>query len=453
MLTPEEILIIIGNGESYYAEFKVSIPSKKRELAEEACSMANAAGGVILLGVDDSNHIKGISFSNDDKAAVQCCLNEINPHLYCPVYSVIIDGFTIGVIEVNSGIQKPYTYSGAIFMRMGTCSQKITSVEQMRDFFQQTDRIYFDEGLCAEFDYKEDLEKYFFKEFRIMAGFSQVISDNQIIKNLKLTHDNNTFKNGSVLFFATQPELFFDKAVVRCIAFKGLDKTEIIDDKVFGGYLYSQFKNAMLWIKGKLNVGYKINGSGPREEVWEIPEIACKEAILNALSHRDYYDKGACTTIELFPDRLEITNPGGLVSAIKPSEFGKKSHSRNPLIFGLFQRINMVEQIGSGISRINNALKTNSRPAAEFLTEGMFTVVFRRARFGGPIIDTFDISHKILQIIREKPSVSAKEIGELTGISSRAVEKNLAKLKAAGILNRIGSRKSGKWLILTEPLG
>jgi len=118
-----------------------------------------------------------------------------------------------------------------------------------------------------------------------------------------------------------------------------------------------QYKSAIQWLKSKLNVRYIIEGSGPRKELWEIPETALKEAIINALSHRDYYDKGGRIMIEHFDDRVEISNPGGLVSAISPEEFGKKSSSRNPLIFGLFERINMVSQVGSGIHRIKESIK------------------------------------------------------------------------------------------------
>ena len=182
-----------------------------------------------------------------------------------------------------------------------------------------------------------------------------------------------------MLFFGKNPENYFEKAVIRCVAFDGIDKQHIIDDKVFGGALMRQYQQAMQWLKQKLNVRYLIEGGGPRKEIWEIPELAFKEAIINALSHRDYYDKGARTTIELFADRVEITNPGGLVSAISPHEFGTKSHSRNPLLFGLFERLDMVEQIGSGITRIKNLMLEQKLPLPEFKTEGMFTVVFQRS--------------------------------------------------------------------------
>ncbi len=72
----------------------------------------------------------------------------------------------------------------------------------------------------------------------------------------------------------------------------------------------------MSWLESKLQVAYKIEGAGPREEIWEIPLTVFKEAIINALSHRDYYEQGASIMIEMFDDRVEISNPGGLLPLI-----------------------------------------------------------------------------------------------------------------------------------------
>lgn len=295
-LTVAEIRSIIKAGEGYNAEFKVSIPSKVTELSAEICAFANAAGGIILLGIDDFNEIQGIEIDNRKHSSIQNAINQLKPHLFCPLYFLEIDQKQIGVIEVPSGIQKPYTLSGAIYIRQGPYSQKITSVEQMRDFFQQSGRIYFDEGINTSFSFKEDLSFDFFKEFRILAGFSPAIDDAQIIQNLRLTNEHGHFKNGSILFMAKAPEFFFEKAVVRCVAFEGTDKSQIIDDKIWGGPLMHQYRHALQWLKTKLDVRYEIKGSGPRKEIWEIPEVALKEALINALSHRDYYDKGGRIT-------------------------------------------------------------------------------------------------------------------------------------------------------------
>lgn len=448
MLAAEELKSIIESGEGYNAEFKVRVPNKVKELTEEVCAFANAAGGVLVIGVDDANIIHGVNIDNSKRSAIQNSLNDINPHIYCPIYNLVIEDKVVWIIEVISGPQKPYTLSGAIYVRQGPNSQKITSVEQMRDFFQQADRIYFDEGSCKEFDAEKDIDKTNFEEFRIAAGLSQAVSREQIIRNLKLTLPDGTFKNGAVLFFGSSPENFFEKAVVRCVAFERTNKTQIIDDKVYGGPLMQQYHQAMQWLKGKLNIRYEIEGSGPRNEIWEIPETAFKETIINALSHRDYYDKGARITIELFTDRVEITNPGGLVSAISPKDFGTKSHSRNPLIFGLFERIDMVEQIGSGISRIRDEIEKSGLPSPEFLTEGMFTVIFKRRVKEQQRKTREKTREKIVRLIQENGNITTNELAFEIGITEKGIEYHLKKLKEDLVIKRVGSDKDGNWVVI-----
>ena len=451
-LTATDIKSIARSGEGYNAEFKIRVPAKVREIAAEVCAFANAAGGVILFGIDDDNEICGIDISNVKRSAIMDSLNQINPDIFCPFYFIEVDGRRVAVIEVSSGPQKPYTLSGAIYIRQGANSQKITSVDQMRDFFQQSGRIYFDEGGCNLFSFDKDFDKAFFHDFRIIAGFSPATDDGQIIRNLQLTLDkNNTFKNGSVLFFGKHPEMFFDKAVIRCVAFDGIDKTQIIDDKIWSGPLMGQYQDALQWLKGKLNVRYIIEGSGPRKEEWEIPEIALKEAIINALSHRDYYDKGGRIMIELFNDRVEITNPGGLVSAIPPEEFGKRSASRNPLVFGLFQRMNMVEQVGSGINRIKSSVKKAHLPEPVFKTKGMFSIVFYRPKKKTTRKTTQKTTQKILDIIKDNPKITRRELTEMIGsITEDGIKYHLNKLKKAGLLKRIGPDKGGYWEVVEK---
>ncbi len=249
MITTDDIKLLVGAGEGYNAEFKVSVPVKVKDLSEEVCAFANAAGGTLLIGVNDSNQIVGCTIDNVKRSAIQNSLNEITPHLPCSLSFVDLDGKSVGVIEVPSGPQKPYVLSGAIFVRIGPNTQKLTTAEQMRDFFQQSNRIYFDEAPCQEFVPAPMVDKEFLRVFKAEAQISLGVPDDQLFNNLKLYAKGQTFKNGAVLFFGRQPETILDKAIIRCIAFQGADKRYITDDKVFGGNLYRQYQNAMQWLK------------------------------------------------------------------------------------------------------------------------------------------------------------------------------------------------------------
>jgi ATP-dependent DNA helicase RecG len=454
MLNPTEIKSIIASGEGYNAEFKVSIPSKIKEITEEVCAFANASGGVVLIGVDDANTIKGITIDNAKRSAIQNSINEISPVLKCDFNIVEVDGKDIAVIEVPSGQNKPYVLSGAIYVRQGPNSQKLTTVEEMRDFFQQADKIYFDDAICKEANIEDDIAKENINTFRFEAGLVNATSDEQLFTNLKLVTNDGQLKNGTVLFFGSNPEKFFEKAVIRCVAFDGIDKRYIVDDKVMTGTLYQQYQKSMIWLKSKLNVRYDIEGEGgkPRKELWEIPETAFKETIINSLAHRDYYDKGARITIEVFDDRVEISNPGGLVSAVPRSEFGKRSASRNPLIFGLFERMRLVEQIGSGITRIRDVMNDEGLTPPEFNIDGMFTVTLRRPFDFEKWVEKWvekltDNRVKILREVHNNHKVTKKELEQLVGISASAIDNNIDILKDLGLLSREGSDKGGYWKI------
>jgi len=227
MITATDIQLIVTSGEGYNAEFKITVPSKVRELTEEVCAFANAAGGVILIGVDDQNKIKGVNIDNSKRSAIQNSIGDITPSIHCNLSIIEVDGKSIGVIEIPSGPNKPYVLSGAIYVRIGPNSQKLTTAEQMRDFFQQSGKIYFDEGACKEFNTSDDIDGDLLRNFKVSAHLSENIPNEQIFNNLKLVTEENQFKNGAVLFFGKQPELIFDKAVVRCVAFKGTDKSMI----------------------------------------------------------------------------------------------------------------------------------------------------------------------------------------------------------------------------------
>lgn len=207
-------------------------------------------------------------------------------------------------------------------------------------------------------------------------------------------------------------------------------------------------------LKGKLNVRYDIEGAGsqPRKEIWEIPETVFKEAIMNALAHRDYYEKGARITIELFADRIEISNPGGLVSGIPKNEFGKRSLSRNPLIFGLFERIRMVEQIGSGIVRMRDLMADAKLTPPEFTMDGMFTVTFRRPYDFENWVENWvekltDNRVKILREIHRNNRISKRKLEQKISVSASAIDNSIDVLKELGLLERVGSDKGGYWKI------
>ncbi len=126
-----------------------------------------------------------------------------------------------------------------------------------------------------------------------------------------------------------------------------------------------------------MNVAYEIKAKR-RVEKMEIPEVVLREAIVNAVAHRDYFEKGATVMVELFDSRLEITNPGGLPKGLKEEDFGKRTLARNPLIAALLHRAGYIEKLGTGIPRIKQIMLEAGLPEAEFKFDSFFTVILLR---------------------------------------------------------------------------
>ena len=231
MLNTENIQLLIDSGEGYNVEFKVRVPSKVRELTEEICAFANADGGYLLIGIDDNGQIIGTSLENDKRSAIQGSISEISPTLHCELYTVNIEDKTVWVIDVPSGKDKPYIFSGSIFVREGANSQKLRTVEEMRSFFQECNKIFFDAIPCSWFNIYTDADEQAIKDFRTEAQLSPSTADKQIFENLELFTDKGVAKNGAAMFFGKQPERKFPHAITRCVLFKGTTKVFIIDDK------------------------------------------------------------------------------------------------------------------------------------------------------------------------------------------------------------------------------
>ena len=187
--------------------------------------------------------------------------------------------------------------------------------------------------------------------------------------------------------------------------------------------------------------------------------------MLNAIGHRSYFIRGNIQ-VNIFSDRVEITNPGGLVPGISIKELGKKSRPRNNLLFGLLQRMDLVEMAGTGIMRIHEAMKAYKlkKPTIEASAD-WFSIIFERPdlqketyedRIYGKRVTvkvTVKVTvnqTKILDEIRKNKEITVLEIAEKVDLSRKGVLDNISKLKKAGLLQRIGSDKTGYWEIVKK---
>jgi len=434
---------LLKEGEGFNLEFKESDSS---DVAKEICAFANATGGKILLGVSDKGEIKGINITNRLKSQMVDIARNFNPKLIISLEEV----GNVLIINVPEGKSKPYSVNGKFFMRYGPNSQQLER-DEIREFFFKEGLILWDEKTNKDFDLEKDLNKKAFGNFTNLANLSPVLGRKELLQNLSLLSDSN-LKNAGVLLFAKDITKFFQKATITCVLYEGTDKVNIIDKKDFTKDLYSNYQEVLDYLKSKLNTQIIITG-GPHQKKLELPEKALREALANAIGHRDYNVQGAKILVEISLDRVEITNPGGLVKGLKKEDFGKKSLSRNNLLFGLLQRINLVENVGTGIRRMREEMKNYGLTGPEFeISEDWFTIIFKRPqlqKLGETLGERLgENQRKIVELMQQDKFISIPKIAEKVGISTTAVENNITKLKKKGTIKRVGSAKAGYWVVV-----
>ena len=451
-MNKKELEFIIQNGEGIKTEFKESFDSKN--IAKEIVALANSEGGKIFIGISDLGEIKGVKATNKLKSEIQDIARNCDP----PITITIKEASTVLIINIEEGINKPYRCSAGFFLRQGANSQKL-STEEIRGFFNKERKILFDEATNTQFSFQNGFDKKKLDNFLSFAKISRVIPERDILKNIGILADNGKFKNAGVLFFCKNVSQFIPQAVVACVLYKGKDKTYIIDKKDFDEDILSNYENSMKFLYTNLKIIYRIEGSGPRKEVFEVPKESLKECLINALAHRDYLEKGARVQIDIFDDRIEISNPGGLI--IKEEEFGKRSLSRNPLLFSLMQKADLVEQVGSGINRIMEAMKKAGLKAPVFEFGKFFAVTLFRPNEDeiSKIVGKYSpqktpqktpqkptrLEGEMLYIISTNSAITRDEIALRLKLSPETVKEYLAKLKEKGLLKRIGPDKGGHW--------
>jgi ATP-dependent DNA helicase RecG len=242
-------------------------------------------------------------------------------------------------------------------------------------------RIRYDEIIREDLPVSGSFNEAAYKRFAKLAKISAPLGREAILRNLnciRLAGGQLCFTNAGALFFRmNSDDTLFRHAGVVCALYKGADKSFILDTKELNGDIVSNVDDAVVFLKKHLRLSYKIEAL-QRENILELPEDALREAIVNAVCHRDYFEKGARVMVEVYDDRVDIVSPGGACKGITRGNFGTVSITRNSVLASMLYRIGYIEQMGTGILRMKNAAKKASLAEPEFELTGFFKVTFRR---------------------------------------------------------------------------
>ena len=312
--------------------------------------------------------------------------------------------------------------------------------DEIIDFIMQGGKLRFDDQLNEGFDFK-DIDDGLLGNYLQRMGVHYQNYNRKILFNLGV-YDKNKINNAGILFFCSNPKKYFINAYVTCARYKGTAKVKIIDRLDVEGNLINQLEESIKFIQRNTKLEYDIKGL-ERKEIPEYPLEALREAVLNALMHRDYFERGANVQIDIFDDRITVTNIGGLLKPLTKEKLGKIAIRRNPLIAVLFHRVRLVEKMGTGILRIINECRKHGKVSFEVETNGFFISKFLLKTSSKKTVEK--TVEKILSLIKKNPKITQDELVKNTGLTRRGIEWNLAQLKERGILKRVGPDKGGHW--------
>lgn len=447
-MTKHELDTIIQSGEGYTTEFKRNINT---DLTKELVAFANASGGRIFIGIEDDGTITGIKTDNALKSKVQMMAHDCDPSI-----QIELEVFeTILIIEVAEGRNKPYRCTNGFYIRNGASTIKL-STSEIIEFIKTEGKVKFDELRVPQLDYSKDIDEPAINRYIGLLNLSSPILGSELLTNLGVVyHDYPAYvvNNTGVLFFAKHPIKFIPQAVVTCVLYKGNGKVDIIDKKSFEFDIISNIDESLSFLKRHLNTAYEIKEKR-RKEIMEIPEVVLREAIVNAVAHRDYFEKGANVMIEVFDSRVEISNPGGLPKGLTAENFGTRTLARNPLIAALLNRVKYIEKLGTGIQRMRNEMKIAGLPEPDFSFDGFFTILLHRAEEKIDFIPELNVAisqrQRMLHVLKQlqtKKRIDLNVIAEKFNTNVRTIRRDVKILNDKGWVLFLGTTRNRNYYL------
>jgi len=448
----KDLLKLIQSGESDSLEFKESFD---KEALETVSAFANTRGGEILIGVSDRGEPEGVRLG---KGTVEDWINRISqssdPRVIPDTETVQVEGKTVVIVRIKEHPLKPITVKGKCFRRVGKSNRLMTSGEIVDMHCQSTDTSW--DKLQARDAGLEDLDQDKVKRFIARAnatGRRKIPGDEdplQVLDKMELLKEGKPTW-AAFLLFRGEEKRFHTQSALHCGRFK--EETVVIDDRMIEETLIEQIDEAMDFIRKNINVKFVMTGKPERDQVWDYPLDAIREALINAVCHRDY-TMPSNAEVRISDDELTIWNPGGLPLGLTIEDLYKPHRSilRNKGIGAVFFDMGLIEQWGSGIGKMRGLCEKAELPAPMFeeLQNG-FQVTFRKDVYTEESLRKLGLNERQLKaVIHTKlaGSINLASFKELAPeVSEKTLYRDLQNLVERGILEEFGEKKGRKYQI------
>ncbi|MGH2534633.1 MAG: ATP-binding protein [Thermomicrobiales bacterium] len=452
-----------------------------RPVRETMSAFANAGGGVLLLGVDENAGyaVVGVADAGQLQREIADLANHFEPPLR-PEFSVAeIDGMVVVAVEIDAvpSAQKPCFYQPSglpnrAFVRVGPSNRRMTEYE-VQSYLGGRTQPTFDAEPIADASL-DDLDRAKLDAYLGRLGaarpqaaaidlpFDQRLAQLGIVRQIDGVYRPTL---AGLLVFGRYPQAHAPQLMITFVQYFGVDEFELtprgerfLDNRRFEGPIDEMIKKAVDHVLSSIRRSSLIDGL-VRRDIPEYPEVAIREAVVNAVAHRDYnpYLRGSYIQIRLFADRLEIQSPGGLFGGVTVETIEQEQSTRNARLIRLMEDLGLVENRGSGIRAMIRAMRQANLEPPRFEDAGTsFCVTFRNHTLMGP--DTIawlnqfaglplsDHQRVALGYLRHNDRLTNSDYRRLSWVDIAAATRDLRALAQLGL---IAQHNAGRWTYYT----
>lgn len=441
MIPSMDLVDLLKRPEGKTLEFKRDLSTPEGAL-RTVVAFANTAGGTLLIGVEDrTGHVRGIAepFELEERLA-NLISDQIAPRLLPEIEVLPWRRTQVMAVQVHPSSTRPHYLKrdgaeAGVYVRVGSTNRRADRelIEELRRFSRGET---FDEqpmpGLDSEaLDFRAASESF--------AGLRKLARRD--LDTLRLVTDHQGSKVptvGGMLLFGRDRDRHFPDAWIQVGRFAGGDRSRILDRVEIRSLPVRAVEEAIAFVEKHSLRGAEI-GAVRRKERWNLPPVAVREAVINAVAHADYAQRGAPIRLAIFDDRLEVENPGLLPFGLTVEDLPRGvSKLRNRVIGRVFHALGLVEQWGSGVQRMTNACREMGLgpPRFEEIATRFRVTVFTE-RIGQPALDEKD--QAIVEVLAGGKGLVTSEIAQAIGLTPRATRTRLARLVGNGLLREVGT--------------
>ena len=423
--------------------------AERHDAVISAAAFATSRGGQIRFGVGASGERVGLVVG---EKTLEELANYFKANTDPPVFpSITIEGDPSDAVitaRVEESPLKPVWAFGTPYKRVGRTNQKISREETER--LSDASRGMTWDALPCDGLGLDDLDRMAVEEYLRRAGQDTATSTETVLATLKLV-SGGALLNGAALLFAADPQRWIVGSMVQCARFRGSTSVDFLDERTIRANVLQQIDEALTFISRNTRQAIRITGRAQRDIVAQYSTEAVREAVINAVCHRDYASSGT-VQVRIYEDRLEVWNPGALPPALTIGALFKEhaSYPRNKRLAEAFHRADLIERWGTGTLRMIEACAKNGQPTPEFAeVSGAFVVRLRPpdpAPVGARAQRSDERLIRGLRFIAQQGTAMSSEYAKAQEISPRQAKRELAALLARGWISRIGSGSSTRYV-------